>query len=275
MATVSTGALFVRLAEAPALVVAFWRVALAALLILPFGARRAVRELRQASVRERLAGGAAGLFLALHFATWITSLDYTSVAASTVIVCTTPVWVALLAPFVTRDALARATVQGIALAVVGAAVIGWGDLGLSRDAILGDLLALAGAVAAAFYVLAGRRLRPRVSLITYTLTVYGSAALWLLLLVLACGLPIFGYAPAAYGWIVALALGPQLIGHTSYNYALRWLSAALVSVAMLGEPIAATLLAWVFLGELPGTATLAGGVLILIGIARAARAERG
>jgi drug/metabolite transporter (DMT)-like permease len=234
-----------------------------------------VRELSSATNRERLAGLAAGFFLALHFATWITSLDHTSVAASTVIVCSTPVWVALLVPLVTRDAVGRATVQGILVSVAGAVVIAWGDFGLSREALFGDLLALAGAVSAACYVLAGRRLRPRVSLVTYTLVAYGSAALFLFVLVLAFGLSLFGYEPATYGWIVALALGPQLIGHTSYNYTLRWVSAALVSVAMLGEPIGATLLAWIFLQEVPGAATLAGGALILAGIARVAWGERG
>jgi drug/metabolite transporter (DMT)-like permease len=272
--TVSTGALFIRLADAPALVVAFWRAGLAALLILPFGARTLVHELRAVTWRERLAGVTSGLFLAVHFAAWITSLEYTSVAASTVIVSSTPMWVALFAPLFTRDVVGRATVQGIALSVIGAAVIGWGDLGVSREAIFGDLLALAGAITAALYVLAGRRLRPRVGLVTYTFVAYGSAAAFTLLAVLVCGLSLVGFEPASFGWIAALALGPQLLGHTSYNYALRWVSAALVSVTMLFEPIGATVLAWLFLGESPSAATLAGGALILAGISRVAWGER-
>jgi drug/metabolite transporter (DMT)-like permease len=254
--------------------VAFWRAALASLIILPFAARKALFELAAATRRERLAGVASGLCLALHFATWISSLSLTSVAASTVIVSSTPMWVALLAPLVTRDRVSRGALAGITLSFLGAAVIGWGDLRLSREALLGDALALAGAVMAALYVLAGRRLRPRVSLLTYTLTAYGSAALFLLAFALVGGVRLTGYAPATWGWLLALALVPQLIGHTSYNYALRWVSAALVSVSMLGEPVGATLLAWWLLDEQPGLATLAGGVLILVGITRVALGER-
>ena len=274
VAAVSTGAIFVRLADAPPLAVAFWRAALASALILPFGARGALRELAVASPRERIAGLAAGLFLALHFATWIASLALTTVAASTVIVCSTPMWVALLTPLVTHERVGRGALAGIALSVVGAAVIGWGDLVLSDDALRGDALALAGALTAALYILAGRRLRPRVSLLTYILTAYGSAAVFLLAFALAGGVPLGGYEPATWGWLLALALVPQLVGHTSYNYALRWISAALVSVTMLVEPIGATLLAWWILGEVPGLATLAGGSLILFGIARVATGER-
>lgn len=272
VAAVSTGSVFIRLAEAPAPVVALWRTALATLLVLPFGLRRAVRELAATSRAERLAGAAAGLFLALHFATWIASLDHTTVAASTVIVCSTPIWVALAGPLVAGERVTRRAAVGIALAVVGAAVIGAGGGG--RGALTGNLLALAGALTAALYVLIGRRLRPRVSLWTYVLATYGSAAAVLFVYVAGLGLPVVGYPPATYGWLVALAVIPQLVGHTSYNYALRYAPASYVSVAMLGEPIGATLLAWAFLSEVPGRATVAGGALLLFGIATVARSQQ-
>ena len=274
-AAVSTGSVFVRLADAPAPVVAFARCAVATLLLVAFFGGRATRELRALSGGERLAGIAAGGFLALHFATWIASLDHTTVAASTVIVCSTPIWVALAEPLVTGERIGRRSALGIAVAFAGAAAIGAGAGG--AGALRGNLLALAGAWAGALYVLMGRRVRPRLSLSSYAIATYGVAGLLLGLYVLGSALPVLGYSAATYGWLLALALVPQLVGHTSYNYALRYEPASLVSVAMLGEPIGATLLAWVFLRERPGTATLVGGVVLLLGIGLVAsgRTERG
>ena len=269
----STGSLFIRLADAPAPVVALWRTALATLILLPFGLRKAVVELRGTGGRELLGGVSAGAFLALHFASWIASLDHTTVAASTTIVCTTPIWVALAGPLVASERVGRATLLGIAVAVAGAVLIAGGDR--AQGSMLGNLLALVGALSAAGYVLLGRRLRPRVSLLTHVLVTYGTAALVLAALVLGQGLAVFGHSPETYLWLVLLALVPQLIGHTGYNYALRYERASFVSVVMLGEPIAATLLAWWLLAERPGAEVLVGGAVVLVGIALVARARPG
>jgi drug/metabolite transporter (DMT)-like permease len=271
---VSTGAVFVRLADAPPLVVAFYRCALATAVLTAIGWRACREEWPRLSRRERWIVLATGLGLALHFSAWITSLSYTNVASSVVIVNTTPVWVALLTPVLSTDRLRAGTLAGIAAAVAGCAVIGWGDFELSGRALFGDALALAGAWMSALYMLAGRRLRRRLSLLPYVIACYGAAAVCLLVLVLGTGQPLFGHAPETYGWLVALALVPQLIGHSSYNYALRYLSAASTSVATLGESAGAALLAWWLLGEELSATTLAGGAIVLAGLLVAVRSER-
>ena len=271
---VSTGSIFVRFAEAPALATAFWRMAFAVAVIAPLTLRRAWREAPRMSRREVWAGLAAGFFLALHFATWIRSLDFTTVAASTVIVATTPLWVALFAPLFGTERASGPMVLGILLSFTGAAVVGFGDFEISQAALGGDLLALAGAAAAALYLLFGRRLRARVSIGTHLLYCYGTATLFLGLFALLADEPLLGLEPSAYGWFLALALVPQLLGHSGYNWALRWASTSLVALVELGEPLVASLLAWWLLAELPRAATAWGGVLILAGFLVAARSER-
>ncbi len=274
IAAVSTGALFVRLADAPALAVAAWRSGLAALLLLPFTATRARREWRAASPLERRVLLLAGVCLALHFATWIASLSFTTVASSLVLVDTTPIWVALAAPWLLHERPTRLQMAGIAAAFAGAVVLGAGDLRLEGDAILCDLLALAGAITATGYVLAGRRVRRRFSIGSYALLAYGTAAILLFAMAVAAGTPLFGFPPPTWGWLLALAVGPQILGHSSYNWALRWVSAPTVSVFLLGEPILGSVWAWLYLAEVPPPSTLVGGVLILAGIWMAARGER-
>ena len=201
-------------------------------------------------------------------------MAYTSVASSLVIVNTTPLWVALATPFVSKDRLRSGTLLGISVSVVGCAVIGWGDLQLEGRALLGDGLALIGAWMSAVYMLTGRRLRKRLTLLPYVTACYGSAAALLLIAVFASGSSLVGYTPATYGALVALALVPQVIGHSSYNYALRYVSAALTSVVALGECIGASLLAWMFLHEAPSSASWIGGSIVMIGVLLAVRAER-
>lgn len=271
---VSTGAVFVRLADAPPLVVAFWRCALAtAVLIGLFG-----RQCRAQWVR--LSRGdlgllvATGLALALHFAAWISSLSYTSVASSIVLVNTTPLWVALATPFVTADRVRPLTWVAILVAVAGCAVIGAGDFELSGRALLGDALALAGAVLSAVYMLAGRRLRRTLTLGPYVIACYGVAALFLFAFTRLSGDGVLDITRATFGWLVCLALVPQVIGHSSYNYALGYVSAALTSIATLGESVGATLLAWWLLGERAPAQTLVGGAAVIAGMLLAMRSER-
>lgn len=271
---VSTGAIFARLAtEAPALVIAAYRTGLATLVLLPIAWRRAGGEIRALPARERRLALGAGFFLALHFATWISSLDYTTVASSVVLVSTTPIWVGLLTPLLSSDRLNRLTIMGILLSVIGGIVISAGDFRIGGQALLGDALALAGAISAALYLLIGRRLRQSLSLIGYVVLCYGSAALMLLALLALLGLPLVGFSNETYLWLVALALVPQLIGHSSYNWALGFFSASLIAVSLLGEPIGSTILAYLVLGESVTSLTLVGGAVILLGIYFAARGE--
>ena len=271
---ISTGAIFARMAEAPPLVIAAYRVGLATLFLLPFTARRAVREISSLDRSDILRGVASGVFLALHFATWIASLDYTSVASSVVLVNTIPLWVGLLGPLVAGERFSRWTVGGMALAFAGGAVVGGGDFALGGQALWGDLLALAGAMSAAAYLLLGRRVRPKLSLLAYIFLCYGTAAAFLWGGVLLAGLPVAGYSPGTWGAFGAMALLPQLLGHSSYNWALRWLSAGFISVALLGEPLGSTLLAWIFFGEGLTLVKASGMGCILGGIVLASRGER-
>jgi len=287
---VSTGSILARYAQgyAPSLVVAAYRLGLATLMLLPLVLWKYRPELRSLGRRELGLGLLSGFFLSIHFATWITSLEYTTVASSVVLVTTTPLWVALLSPLVLKEAINRPVRVGMFLALAGGVVVGLSDtcaLGrnglqcppldefLQGEAFLGDLLALAGAIMAACYILIGRRLREKVSLISYIFVVYGMAAAVLVATVLLSGHKLLVYPSEAYIWFVLLALVPQLIGHSTFNWVLRYISAAYVSISLLGEPVGATILAYLLLGETPVALKIFGAILILIGIYLASRSE--
>lgn len=279
---VSTASLFVRFAQrdATSLVIAAGRLGLATIVLAPVALIRHRPALRSLTPRDLGLGLLAGVFLALHFASWITSLEHTSVVSSVVLVTTTPLWVALLSPLILREPISRITAAGIALALGGGALVGIGDAqsqgggalaagaaGLLRGhALRGDALALFGAWMMTAYLMVGRRLRARVALVPYVFLVYGMAAVVLALAVAASGQSMGGLTRAAWLWIVLLALVPQLVGHSTFNWALRHLPAALVAIALLGEPVGSAALAFVFLREAPAPLTILGAGLILIGI---------
>lgn len=285
---VSTASIFIRYAQmsgAPSLMIAALRLTFATLLIAPIALTRHLEDLKRLTRTEILLGVFSGIFLAAHFATWITSLEFTSVANSVVFVATGPLWVALLSPMLLKEHISRTAVIGLALALVGGTVIGLSDActwdgGLSCPAFgdflegrsaWGNFLALAGAWAVTGYLIIGRKMRAGISLIPYIFLVYGIAGIILLITLLVLGISPFGYSPQTYGWIFLLAAIPQLIGHSTYNWALKFLSAALVAVTTLGEPIGSAILAFFLLNEVPSVATLAGGVMILAGIYLASR----
>jgi drug/metabolite transporter (DMT)-like permease len=216
----------------------------------------------------------AGGFLALHFATWIASLDYTSVANSVILVNTNPLWVGLLTPLITHDRIRLATIGCILLSVSGAVVIGWGDFATGGNALWGDALALIGSICAAIYLLMGRNLRRRVSLLVYIFLCYGSAAVFLWLAVGISGQPVSGFSGVTWGAFCGMALFSQLVGHTSYNWALKWVRTSTVAVSLLGEPIGASFLAYLLFQETLTGAMFIGGGLILIAIYLVARDER-
>lgn len=289
---VSTSSIFIRYAQADgvsSLVIAAWRLSLASLILAPVALLRYYAELRSLNRRGLLLALLSGFFLAIHFATWITSLEYTSVASSVVLVSTSPLWVAILAPLTIREPVGRTVLIGMGLALIGGSIVGLSDscslngfssvkcpslsMFLGGTAFLGDLLALAGALAAAGYLLIGRSLREKISLIPYIFVVYGMAALILVVLMFAAGESPVGYAPQTYIWFLLLALVPQLLGHSTFNWALGYLPAAFVSVTLLGEPIGSALLAYFILDEVPTTLMIFGAILILIGIYIASRKE--
>lgn len=271
---VSTGAIFVRLAEAPAMVIAAYRVGLASLILAPIAWWRARDELLSLEKHDYLLAGLAGLFLALHFATWISSLNYTSVANSVVLVNTNPLWVGLLTPLISKDRLTLMTKISIVVCVIGGVVIGIGDFATGGQALWGDFLALVGSICAAMYLLLGRNLRRKLSLLAYIFLCYGSAAIILCPFVIVLRLPVVGFSTGTYAALVSMALIPQIIGHSSYNWALKWFSASFIAVTLLGEPIGATILAYIIFGETLTWAKFVGGSLILAAIYLAARGEK-
>ena len=271
---VSTGAIFARLADAPALVTAAYRLGIAALILVPLAAWKARDELRNLSIREYKLAVLSGFFLALHFASWISSLDYTAIANSVVLVNTIPLWVGLLTPLISKDRLTKATVISIIVSVIGGCIVGFGDFATGGQALLGDLLAVIGAICAAVYLLLGRNLRPKLSLLSYVAICYGSAALFLWLAVIALQLPVSGYDTQTIAAFWAMALVSQIIGHSSYNWALKWFSTGFVAVALLGEPIGSTIMAYLIFDEGLTWSKLIGGLFILSAIYIAATGEK-
>ncbi len=288
---VSTASIFIRyaLGYAPALVVAAYRLVLATLFLTPIALFRYRAELASLRRKEILLALCSGLFLAIHFATWISSLQFTSVASSVVLVTTTPLFVALLAPIFLKEKLTRPVLLGMLLALAGGIVVGLSDACtwqagrlacpspaefIREKAFLGDLLALTGAAAASCYVIIGRRLRSKMSLVSYIFVVYGMAAVALVFLMFGAGQTPWNYPAPAYLWFVLVALVPQLIGHTTFNWALGYLSAAFVSITLLGEPIGSTILAYILLKETPTIIKVFGAILILAGILIASRSEK-
>ena len=258
----------------PAVAIAALRLTMAAVVLAPVALARSRDELRRLAPRDLALAMVSGVFLAFHFAFWISSLDYTSVMSSIVLVSTNPLFVALASVVLLRESLRRGTIAGIAVAAIGGALVGLTDLGhASVGSLQGDALALGGAVMVSGYLLIGRRLRGRLSLMAYISLVYSTAAVVLLATAWAMGIRLLGYSPAAYGLVILLAAGPQLIGHSSYNWALKYLSATFITVTILAEPIGATVFAIPILGQVPEPIKLVGGALILIGIYLAARGE--
>jgi drug/metabolite transporter (DMT)-like permease len=284
---VSTSSIFIRFAqeEAPSLVIAALRLTFATLLLAPIALLRHRQELTSFTRYDMLLGIFSGLFLAVHFAAWITSLEYTTVASSVVFVSTGPLWVALLSPFFLNERITRTAVAGLCIAILGGILIGlseacsWNNglrcpqLGqiLQGPAMWGNFLALTGAWAVSGYIIIGRKVRGKISLIPYIFLVYGISAIALIIMMFAAGESPRGYPAQTYGWIFLLALFPQLIGHSTYNWALKYLPASFVAVTTLAEPVGSAVLAYFILSEIPTKGVLMGGMLILIGIYLAAK----
>jgi drug/metabolite transporter (DMT)-like permease len=263
---VSFAAIFIRYAEAPALTIALYRQAFAAAAVMPLALVRRRDELRALSGRRLALALLSGVFLAVHFATWIPSVKLTTVAASVVLVTSSPIFVAAGSRALFGERMTGVAVGGILAGLVGAGIISGGDFALSSRALAGDLLALAGALAAGGYFLAGRRLRQEVSLLAYVAVVYATCAVLLFPVALVGGASLTGFDGTTWIMFVLLALIPQLLGHTVFNYVLKDVSATVVAISIMGEPIGSTLLALAFFGEVPPWTAVVGGVLILAGI---------
>lgn len=279
---VSTASTFIRFAqvEAASVVIAAYRLGIATLALVPWMLIKYPKVYRSVSRQDLRFGVLSGALLAVHFWAWITSLEYTDVASSVVLVTTTPLWVALASPFTLNEKVTSKVKVGLGLALLGTVVITLSDV-CSFDAglvcqipavgdnpgnILGMMLALVGAWSAAGYVILGRRVRERLDLAPYAFLVYGSSAVILIIGALLSGAAVAGFSRTTYFWLLMLGLVPQLIGHSAFNWALGFLPASVVAVVLLGEPIGSTVLAMAFLNEVPDAGTIAGAGLILSGI---------
>jgi drug/metabolite transporter (DMT)-like permease len=267
---ISFGAILVRLSNAPAAVAAFYRVLFTTLPLVVIAAWRYRTHFTRVGRRDFGFAILSGVALALHFASWFESLEWTSVAASVTLVQSQPIFVAIGAWLLLTERLTRKMVLGILVAVAGIVTMSLGDfLGgvlVGPDPLLGNGLALFGALMAAGYVLAGRSLRQRLAVVPYVVIVYSVCSACLLAIAIVTGGPLLDYPPREWLIFAGLAIGPGLLGHTVINWTLAHLESSVVSVSLLGEPIGATILAALLLAETPTAFTVIGGVIVLTGI---------
>jgi len=285
---VSTASLLIRFAqrEVPSLVIAAYRLSLASIITVVFTLPRYYNEIRQLKRNQVFLAVLSGIFLAFHFAAWITSLELTSVTSSVVLVTTTPIWVSLLSPLILKEKINLRVMIYLGIALLGSVVVIFSKscaitnrslicaipaTSKGEGNLLGNALALLGAFMAAGYVISGRNLRKSINLLPYTLLVYSIASVVLLILCFLFKYPLVGFSVQSYIWLILLAIVPQILGHTTLNWALGFIPAVFVSIALLGEPVGSSLLAWVFLEEPPSLVEITGGMIILLGIILSSR----
>jgi drug/metabolite transporter (DMT)-like permease len=261
---VSFAAILIRLCTVPTAVIAAYRLSIASLFLLPFFLAQARGGL--ITLRQVVLSIMAGLFLSLHFLFWIESLKLTTVASSVMLVTTSPIFAAVFGWFVLREGMGRKTLLAILLCFVGSAIISRGGVDLGSEALRGNIYAILGAAAFGAQFVIARSLRRTMGVIEYAFITYTASALMLLGWAALRGHRFAGFASINYLWFILLALGPQVFGHTSLNWALKYLPAPKVALSVLGEPIGSALLAWVFFAEVPGSALFIGGALILSGV---------
>ena len=277
---VSTASILIRWAQAegvPSLAIAAWRLTLAALVLAPLVWHKSRDEISAMPRRTLGLALASGVFLALHFASWIASLEYTSVASSVALVTTNPIWIALFSVLVLRERMPALRLAAVTLALAGSGVILWADSGAATATAphpaLGNTLALIGSLTVCGYLLIGQKLRASMSLLAYVGLVYTCAAACLMAAAMVSGTALWGYSTIAWACLVGMALGPQLMGHGAFNYALKHVTPTTIALTVLGEPVGSALLAWLLFGEAINTVKLVGMALLLGGIFLAARSE--
>ncbi|MBD3178308.1 MAG: EamA family transporter [Candidatus Latescibacteria bacterium] len=266
--SVSFAASFIRLADAAPAAVAALRLIFASAVLLPllFFSTKLREEIRSLTQRDLLMMLLSAFFLAMHFIAWITSLYFTSIASSVVLVTLSPVFITVYSVLIFRDRMDWRFWLGLTVALLGCLILGSGDLKGGGWNIRGDMLALAGAVAVAGYFLVGSRLRARISLLAYILPVYSFTAVFLVIFALLSGTDLLGAGGKTYLYCFLMAVICQLLGHSSFNWALKRLKASIATIAIIGEPVGASIIAFFLLGEVPTGSEALGGGIILAGI---------
>jgi drug/metabolite transporter (DMT)-like permease len=272
--SVSFSAIFIRWSNAHPFVIAMYRMGFTCIILLPVVFFKYINEFKKIDKKEFAFMVAIGIILALHFGSWISSLNETSVASSVILVTSHPMFVAIVSHYVFREKLQIIGYIGIVVAFFGIVVLSWGDLMKGGSNFYGDILALIGSVAAGIYILGGRKSRKTISLVPYVFTVYGICTVCLLIACLAISAPIYPLPANEYQLFILMAVIPTILGHTMYNYALKYVKAQIISVSLLGEPIGSTILALILLNEPPPELTIIGGALILPGIYMAYRGRK-
>lgn len=265
--SISTSAVFVKLAGGvPSSIVAFYRLLLAVVIMAPYVFLRHRPDLAKIQKKDWILASISGVFLALHFILWFESLNYTSVASSVVLVSMQPIFAFIGTFLFFKERFSAGAVLSMIIAITGSVIISWGDFHISGIALFGDFLALLGAIMVTGYFLVGQNLRQRLSLTSYTFVVYLVATVTLLIYNLALNVPLNGYS--SYQWLIFLCLAiiPTFLGHTLFNWSLRWLSASTISMTILLEPIGASLLAYIILSEGISWSQWLGGSILLLGL---------
>ncbi|MCD6162056.1 MAG: DMT family transporter [candidate division Zixibacteria bacterium] len=263
---VSWAAILIRACDAPATIIAFYRMIFAAVMLLPFVLTVYRRNFREFTKYSLLITSLAGVLLGWHFFFWIESLNHTSIASSVVLVTTQPVYVAILASLILKEKTGLKGIISIILAIIGTILIAGFDFSLEKEYLWGDMLALAGAVMAGCYLFIGRIVRPRLSTMPYIFTAYSMAALTLGIIVMVKGEFGASYQSSNYWYFFLLAAGPTLVGHTLYNYTLRHVKAHKVGLSIVGEPILASIWAIFIFSEYPTIGAIIGGVIIIFSL---------
>ncbi|MBD8070534.1 DMT family transporter [Bacillus sp. PS06] len=263
---VSTSAVLVKLASAPAPVIAFYRLLISTFILLPIFLIKYKHELQFISKRDWLYSLIAGVFLAFHFILWFESLNYTSVTSSTVLVTLQPLFAFIGTYLFFKEKIRFSSVASGILGICGSVIIAWGDFQISGMALYGDVLALIACIMVTAYLLFGQHVRKRLSLITYTFIVYGISSITLFLYVIALQYPLAPYPLNDWMVFLLLAIVPTLLGHSMFNWSLQWLSTSTISIAILFEPVGAAILAYFILGEHVLWTQVIGGLVIIVGI---------
>ena len=262
---ISFSSIFVKLSEAPISVSGMYRLFFTNLLMLPI-MWKYIPEIRKLSGKDWLLMIGSGIALGLHFLLWMASLRYTSVASSTVLLTLEPIFVLAGAFIVYRERTTAMAVAGICLAVVAAMMIGAKDFSISGGALQGDVLSLLGTAAVAVHMLLGQKLSKHISSLLYSFVVFFVAGICFALYNGFNGYSFVHYSVKEWGLFLLLALVPTVFGHILFNWALKYVNAASVSSAVLGEPIGATILAWMMLGETINWVQIVAGFLLILGV---------
>jgi drug/metabolite transporter (DMT)-like permease len=263
---VSWAAIFIKLADAAPLATAFYRMAIASLILAIPAIPKVCKISKILSAKEKLMILISGIVLGLHFAFWVTSLFYTTISNSTILVATQPIFVLMMETLILREKIPKRSLIGMMVAIIGMGIISHGDLNLEKKYIIGDILALIGAICAGIYLFIGRQLRVKLDNLCYIFPVYSISAITLLIISLFYGENLTNFSTKSWMLFLALAIIPTVLGHSLYNWLLKYVPAHKVATTILGEPIGASILAIIFFDQIPGWWTVIAGGLILVGI---------